>query len=165
MPPPPKVTPSKELKTENIINLFDAAAAAAPDISVTSPTEVSDQLLSTNSHSPLTSTLLHRPEPFSIPSSGLFFLLFLFYSILLRLCIWCHSRWKSPWLLTTEWQKDHWVAAMNVFFRPGYDAQTCFQFYPQKREKRFKNLSIGLWAEQELGEKQYCDSVGCINRK
>ncbi|KAM9709460.1 myc box-dependent-interacting protein 1 isoform 3-T3 [Menidia menidia] len=37
VPPPPKVTPSKELKTENIINLFDAAAA--PDISVTSPTE------------------------------------------------------------------------------------------------------------------------------
>uniref|UniRef100_A0A8C6VRH0 Myc box-dependent-interacting protein 1-like n=1 Tax=Nothobranchius furzeri TaxID=105023 RepID=A0A8C6VRH0_NOTFU len=41
VPPPPKVTPSKELKTENIINLFDAAAA--PDISVTSPTEVSEQ--------------------------------------------------------------------------------------------------------------------------
>ncbi|KAM9851118.1 myc box-dependent-interacting protein 1 [Aulostomus maculatus] len=41
VPPPPKVTPSKEMKTENIINLFDAAAAAAaaPDISVTSPTE------------------------------------------------------------------------------------------------------------------------------
>uniref|UniRef100_A0A8D3DRV2 Myc box-dependent-interacting protein 1 n=1 Tax=Scophthalmus maximus TaxID=52904 RepID=A0A8D3DRV2_SCOMX len=38
MPPPPKVTPSKEMKTENIINLFDAAAAT-PDISVTSPTE------------------------------------------------------------------------------------------------------------------------------
>nr|XP_043909200.1 myc box-dependent-interacting protein 1 isoform X6 [Solea senegalensis] len=37
VPPPPKVTPSKEMKTENIINLFDAAAA--PDISVTSPTE------------------------------------------------------------------------------------------------------------------------------
>ncbi|XP_044072975.1 myc box-dependent-interacting protein 1 isoform X5 [Siniperca chuatsi] len=37
VPPPPKVTPSKELKTENIINLFEAAAA--PDISVTSPTE------------------------------------------------------------------------------------------------------------------------------
>ncbi|XP_061579687.1 myc box-dependent-interacting protein 1 isoform X3 [Cololabis saira] len=37
VPPPPKVTPSKDLKTENIINLFDAAAA--PDISVTSPTE------------------------------------------------------------------------------------------------------------------------------
>ncbi|KAM7407605.1 hypothetical protein PAMA_003363 [Pampus argenteus] len=37
VPPPPKVTPSKELKTENIINLFDAAAA--PDISITSPTE------------------------------------------------------------------------------------------------------------------------------
>ncbi|XP_017279370.1 myc box-dependent-interacting protein 1 isoform X2 [Kryptolebias marmoratus] len=37
VPPPPKVTPSKELKTENIISLFDAAAA--PDISVTSPTE------------------------------------------------------------------------------------------------------------------------------
>ncbi|XP_051260153.1 myc box-dependent-interacting protein 1 isoform X5 [Dicentrarchus labrax] len=37
VPPPPKVTPCKELKTENIINLFDAAAA--PDISVTSPTE------------------------------------------------------------------------------------------------------------------------------
>uniref|UniRef100_A0A8D3CVH1 Bridging integrator 1a n=1 Tax=Scophthalmus maximus TaxID=52904 RepID=A0A8D3CVH1_SCOMX len=43
MPPPPKVTPSKEMKTENIINLFDAAAAT-PDISVTSPTEVSDDL-------------------------------------------------------------------------------------------------------------------------
>ncbi|XP_060944874.1 myc box-dependent-interacting protein 1 [Limanda limanda] len=37
MPPPPKLTPSIEMKTENIINLFDAAAA--PDISVTSPTE------------------------------------------------------------------------------------------------------------------------------
>uniref|UniRef100_A0AAQ6A3E8 Myc box-dependent-interacting protein 1 n=1 Tax=Amphiprion ocellaris TaxID=80972 RepID=A0AAQ6A3E8_AMPOC len=37
VPPPPKVTPSKEMKTENIINLFDAAAT--PDISVTSPTE------------------------------------------------------------------------------------------------------------------------------
>uniref|UniRef100_A0A8C6SFG4 Myc box-dependent-interacting protein 1 n=1 Tax=Neogobius melanostomus TaxID=47308 RepID=A0A8C6SFG4_9GOBI len=38
MPPPPKVTPSKEMKTENIINLFDAANA--PDINVISPTEV-----------------------------------------------------------------------------------------------------------------------------
>uniref|UniRef100_I3J8P3 Myc box-dependent-interacting protein 1 n=1 Tax=Oreochromis niloticus TaxID=8128 RepID=I3J8P3_ORENI len=47
VPPPPKVTPSKELKTENIINLFDAAAT--PDINVTSPTEVSEQLLSMNS--------------------------------------------------------------------------------------------------------------------
>ncbi|KAF3694959.1 Myc box-dependent-interacting protein 1 [Channa argus] len=37
VPPPPKVTPSKELKTENIINLFDAAAT--PNINVTSPTE------------------------------------------------------------------------------------------------------------------------------
>ncbi|KAG8000725.1 Myc box-dependent-interacting protein 1 [Nibea albiflora] len=40
VPPPPKVTPSAEMKTENIINLFDAAAA--PDISVTSPTETED---------------------------------------------------------------------------------------------------------------------------
>lgn len=46
MPPPPKVTPCKELKTENIISMFDAAAA--PDISVTSPSEVSERLLSTN---------------------------------------------------------------------------------------------------------------------
>ncbi|XP_075896062.1 myc box-dependent-interacting protein 1 isoform X3 [Nelusetta ayraudi] len=38
VPPPPKVTPSKEMKAENIVGLFDAAAAA-PDISVTSPTE------------------------------------------------------------------------------------------------------------------------------
>ncbi|XP_062313733.1 myc box-dependent-interacting protein 1 isoform X2 [Osmerus eperlanus] len=37
MPPPPKVTPCKDLKPENIINLFDAAAA--PDISITSPTQ------------------------------------------------------------------------------------------------------------------------------
>ncbi|XP_061782075.1 myc box-dependent-interacting protein 1 isoform X3 [Nerophis lumbriciformis] len=37
VPPPPKVTPSKEMKTENIIGLFDSAAN--PDISVTSPTE------------------------------------------------------------------------------------------------------------------------------
>ncbi|XP_034417539.1 myc box-dependent-interacting protein 1 [Cyclopterus lumpus] len=37
MPPPPKVTPCKEMKTENIISLFDAAAT--PDINVTSPTE------------------------------------------------------------------------------------------------------------------------------
>uniref|UniRef100_A0A671Z4N0 Myc box-dependent-interacting protein 1 n=1 Tax=Sparus aurata TaxID=8175 RepID=A0A671Z4N0_SPAAU len=47
VPPPPKVTPSKEMKAENIINLFDAAAT--PDISVTSPTEVSEQLPSTHS--------------------------------------------------------------------------------------------------------------------
>uniref|UniRef100_A0A669BPH6 Myc box-dependent-interacting protein 1 n=1 Tax=Oreochromis niloticus TaxID=8128 RepID=A0A669BPH6_ORENI len=51
VPPPPKVTPSKELKTENIINLFDAAAT--PDINVTSPTEVSEQLLSMNCEKPL----------------------------------------------------------------------------------------------------------------
>ncbi|XP_060910241.1 myc box-dependent-interacting protein 1 isoform X5 [Labrus mixtus] len=37
MPPPPKVTPSMDMKAENIVNLFDAAAN--PDISVTSPTE------------------------------------------------------------------------------------------------------------------------------
>ncbi|XP_035860273.1 myc box-dependent-interacting protein 1 isoform X1 [Sander lucioperca] len=40
VPPPPKVTPSKELKTENIVSLFDAAAT--PDISVTSPTEMAN---------------------------------------------------------------------------------------------------------------------------
>lgn len=39
VPPPPKVTPSKDLKQENIINLFDDAAAVG--ISVTSPTQVS----------------------------------------------------------------------------------------------------------------------------
>ncbi|XP_030642522.1 myc box-dependent-interacting protein 1 [Chanos chanos] len=38
VPPPPKVTPSKDLKQENIINLFDEAAAT-PGISVTSPTQ------------------------------------------------------------------------------------------------------------------------------
>uniref|UniRef100_A0A8C2IDA1 Myc box-dependent-interacting protein 1 n=1 Tax=Cyprinus carpio TaxID=7962 RepID=A0A8C2IDA1_CYPCA len=38
VPPPPKVTPSKDMKQENIINLF--GEAAAPDISVTSPTQV-----------------------------------------------------------------------------------------------------------------------------
>ncbi|XP_072300376.1 myc box-dependent-interacting protein 1 isoform X6 [Eucyclogobius newberryi] len=37
MPPPPKVTPSIEMKPENIVSLFDAANN--PDISVTSPTE------------------------------------------------------------------------------------------------------------------------------
>ncbi|XP_056321836.1 myc box-dependent-interacting protein 1 isoform X2 [Danio aesculapii] len=37
VPPPPKVTPSKDLKQESIINLFDEAAT--PNISVTSPTE------------------------------------------------------------------------------------------------------------------------------
>ncbi|XP_048095115.1 myc box-dependent-interacting protein 1 isoform X8 [Alosa alosa] len=37
VPPPPKVTPSKEMKTENIINLFDEAST--PNISVTSPTQ------------------------------------------------------------------------------------------------------------------------------
>uniref|UniRef100_A0A8C1JPH2 Myc box-dependent-interacting protein 1-like n=1 Tax=Cyprinus carpio TaxID=7962 RepID=A0A8C1JPH2_CYPCA len=37
VPPPPKVTPSKDMKQENIINLF--GEAAAPDISVTSPTQ------------------------------------------------------------------------------------------------------------------------------
>ncbi|XP_075896064.1 myc box-dependent-interacting protein 1 isoform X5 [Nelusetta ayraudi] len=42
VPPPPKVTPSKEMKAENIVGLFDAAAAA-PDISVTSPTEFDSQ--------------------------------------------------------------------------------------------------------------------------
>ncbi|KAI7808999.1 myc box-dependent-interacting protein 1 isoform X2 [Triplophysa rosa] len=37
VPPPPKVTPSKDLKQESIINLF--GEAATPDISVTSPTQ------------------------------------------------------------------------------------------------------------------------------
>ncbi|KAI4873070.1 hypothetical protein NFI96_025486 [Prochilodus magdalenae] len=37
LPPPPKVTPSKDLKPENIINLFDEAST--PGISVTSPTQ------------------------------------------------------------------------------------------------------------------------------
>ncbi|XP_066542745.1 myc box-dependent-interacting protein 1 isoform X4 [Hoplias malabaricus] len=37
LPPPPKVTPSKDLKQENIINLFDDASA--PDVNVTSPTQ------------------------------------------------------------------------------------------------------------------------------
>ncbi|XP_073768578.1 myc box-dependent-interacting protein 1 isoform X3 [Danio rerio] len=37
VPPPPKVTPSKDLKQESIINLFEEAAT--PNISVTSPTE------------------------------------------------------------------------------------------------------------------------------
>ncbi|XP_062390869.1 myc box-dependent-interacting protein 1 isoform X2 [Sardina pilchardus] len=37
VPPPPKVTPSKEMKTENILNLFDEAST--PNISVTSPTQ------------------------------------------------------------------------------------------------------------------------------
>ncbi|XP_053184124.1 myc box-dependent-interacting protein 1 [Scomber japonicus] len=60
MPPPPKVTPSKELKTENIINLFDAAAA--PDISVTSPTEFD---------SPAVSSLLDMDlDSFSAPTKA-----------------------------------------------------------------------------------------------
>ncbi|KAM9487100.1 myc box-dependent-interacting protein 1 isoform 3-T3 [Clarias gariepinus] len=37
VPPPPKVTPSKDLKQDNIINLFDEASAVG--ISVTSPTQ------------------------------------------------------------------------------------------------------------------------------
>ncbi|XP_051997691.1 myc box-dependent-interacting protein 1-like isoform X4 [Xyrauchen texanus] len=37
VPPPPKVTPSKDLKQESIINLFEEAAT--PNISVTSPTQ------------------------------------------------------------------------------------------------------------------------------
>ncbi|XP_056289758.1 myc box-dependent-interacting protein 1 isoform X4 [Pseudoliparis swirei] len=41
MPPPPKVTPCKEMKTENIIGLFDAAAT--PDINITSPTELANE--------------------------------------------------------------------------------------------------------------------------
>ncbi|KAG7330990.1 hypothetical protein KOW79_004959 [Hemibagrus wyckioides] len=47
VPPPPKVTPSKDLKQENIINLFDDAAAVG--ISVTSPTQY---------EAPVTSNLL-----------------------------------------------------------------------------------------------------------
>uniref|UniRef100_A0A8C9Y3X6 Myc box-dependent-interacting protein 1 n=1 Tax=Sander lucioperca TaxID=283035 RepID=A0A8C9Y3X6_SANLU len=68
VPPPPKVTPSKELKTENIVSLFDAAAT--PDISVTSPTEVSEQLLSTNSHSPLTSNSPAQVGALCVPLSA-----------------------------------------------------------------------------------------------
>ncbi|XP_065148956.1 myc box-dependent-interacting protein 1 isoform X2 [Paramisgurnus dabryanus] len=37
VPPPPKVTPSKDMKQESIINLFEEAAT--PNISVTSPTQ------------------------------------------------------------------------------------------------------------------------------
>uniref|UniRef100_A0A672KBY4 Myc box-dependent-interacting protein 1 n=1 Tax=Sinocyclocheilus grahami TaxID=75366 RepID=A0A672KBY4_SINGR len=44
VPPPPKVTPSKDMKQENIINLF--GEAATPNISVTSPTQVSSTFFS-----------------------------------------------------------------------------------------------------------------------
>ncbi|KAI1899128.1 hypothetical protein AGOR_G00058350 [Albula goreensis] len=40
VPPPPKVTPSKDLKQENIINLFDDAFV--PEINVTSPSQADD---------------------------------------------------------------------------------------------------------------------------
>lgn len=39
VPPPPKVTPSKEIKQENIISLFDDNFV--PEISVTTPSQVS----------------------------------------------------------------------------------------------------------------------------
>lgn len=48
VPPPPKVTPSKDMKPENIINLF--GEAATPDISVTSPTQVSSTFFFCNPH-------------------------------------------------------------------------------------------------------------------
>lgn len=102
MPPPPKVTPSKEMKTENIINLFDAAAA--PDISVTSPTEVSDFLLSTSSLSSLNFTFLQRSEPFSLPSSGLFFLLFYVFSVK-TMCMMSQQA-EVAMITTTELQED-----------------------------------------------------------
>uniref|UniRef100_A0A8C1JRJ8 Myc box-dependent-interacting protein 1 n=1 Tax=Cyprinus carpio TaxID=7962 RepID=A0A8C1JRJ8_CYPCA len=56
VPPPPKVTPSKDMKQENIINLF--GEAAAPDISVTSPTQVSCTFFSCNPQS------VEMPESF-----------------------------------------------------------------------------------------------------
>ncbi|KAL6100680.1 bin1 [Pungitius sinensis] len=60
MPPPPKVTPCKEMKTENIVSLFDAAAT--PDINVTSPTEFD---------SPAESSLLDMdPDSFSAPTKA-----------------------------------------------------------------------------------------------
>ncbi|XP_062420820.1 myc box-dependent-interacting protein 1 isoform X4 [Pungitius pungitius] len=60
MPPPPKVTPCKEMKTENIVSLFDAAAT--PDINVTSPTEFD---------SPAESSLLEMDlDSFSAPTKA-----------------------------------------------------------------------------------------------
>lgn len=79
MPPPPKVTPSKEMKAENIVGLFDAAAAA-PDISVTSPTEVSDQQPAAR---PPLYTLLLREEQESGLLYSTLLLSALLYSILL----------------------------------------------------------------------------------
>lgn len=124
VPPPPKVTPSKELKTENIINLFDAAATAAPDISVTSPTEVSEQLLSTNSLSPLT---LHSPAqvrafkisvfwPSPPPTYPILFYSILFYSILFYSVLLCFLFCPVPCPL-------YWVQLAN---EPSYSC--CHQF-------------------------------------
>lgn len=76
MPPPPKVTPSKEMKAENIVGLFDAAAAAAPDISVTSPTEVSDQ--QPTDRSPLCTLLLREEQ-----QGGLLYSTLLYSTLLL----------------------------------------------------------------------------------
>uniref|UniRef100_A0A8C9SXK1 Bridging integrator 1 n=1 Tax=Scleropages formosus TaxID=113540 RepID=A0A8C9SXK1_SCLFO len=57
LPPPPKVTPSKDLKPENIINLFDDAFV--PEINVSSPSQVrrSKKLLA------LTAVRISPPSP------------------------------------------------------------------------------------------------------
>uniref|UniRef100_A0A8C9U0G5 Myc box-dependent-interacting protein 1 n=1 Tax=Scleropages formosus TaxID=113540 RepID=A0A8C9U0G5_SCLFO len=59
LPPPPKVTPSKDLKPENIINLFDDAFV--PEINVSSPSQVrrSKKLLA------LTAVRISPPSPLS----------------------------------------------------------------------------------------------------
>lgn len=63
VPPPPKVTPSKDMKQESIINLF--GEAATPNISVTSPTQVSINFFFCNLHMMIScehSLLIHELE-------------------------------------------------------------------------------------------------------
>ncbi|XP_072436011.1 myc box-dependent-interacting protein 1 isoform X7 [Chiloscyllium punctatum] len=67
VPPPPKVTPSKDIKQENILNLFDDSFI--PEISVTTPSQTVEQVNATSevaekeAEDKVTSVLEAQPEP------------------------------------------------------------------------------------------------------
>uniref|UniRef100_A0AAZ3PPJ8 Myc box-dependent-interacting protein 1 n=1 Tax=Oncorhynchus tshawytscha TaxID=74940 RepID=A0AAZ3PPJ8_ONCTS len=68
MPPRPESSPCRDMKPENIINLFDAAAA--PNISVTSPTQADTPTAAAAAPTPTATAVEEIPAVATVATSG-----------------------------------------------------------------------------------------------
>ncbi|CDQ94916.1 unnamed protein product [Oncorhynchus mykiss] len=68
MPPRPESSPCRDMKPENIINLFDAAAA--PNISVTSPTQADTPTAASAAPTPTATAVEEIPAVATVATNG-----------------------------------------------------------------------------------------------